>query len=179
MDGNSKLCAGPVWDFDWQTFPNKALIDALNANPGLEGEKYSPKGITADWLYKDSKFDAFIHNISPQAKDQAFMWYPALFKDAAFRVAVQNRWKAIYPQLVAVGAELMPLVESNRKSWEVNREMWPSLIYRPSSMSSCFNGDEAMTDYKDVIENIVAMYNIRLEWMNAQINAGNFVTNAK
>lgn len=180
MDGGgSKLCAGPVWDYDWQTFPNADEISKLNSNPGGSPSAYAPKNITGDWLYKDSKFDAWIHNITPQAKDQAFMWYPVLFKDATFRTAVQERWKVVYPYLQAVGAELMPLAEKNAKSWEVNRKMWPSLFKRGSDMSTCFNGDEAMTDYNAVVENLIYYYQVRLDWMNTQITNGNFATNAK
>lgn len=181
MDGgNSKLCAGPIWDYDWQTFPNADAIKALNSNPGGSPSAYSPKNIQGDWLYKDSKFDALIHTaLGPQAKDQAFMWYPVLFKDATFRAAVQERWEAVYPQLQAVAGELMPLVDKNKASWEVNRKMWPSLFKRGSDMSTCFNGDEAMETYEEVVANLIYYYQVRLDWMNTQIKAGNFVTNAK
>lgn len=176
MDGGgSKLCAGPVWDFDWQTFPNIDNIKAVNSALGAQNG-YIPKDITGDWLYKDTKFNSILHNEYYLNGDQAFMWYPVLFKDANFRKAVQERWEAVYPYLLTVGGELMPMIEKNKLSWEVNKAMWPTYYRRDGA---CYNGDEHYTEYSDVVVNIINMFNKRLEWMNTQIKAGNFVTNAK
>ena len=76
MDGDQKLKAGPVWDFDWQTFPNFAGIKAIggrNPNYGTNiGIMMYTKATTSGWF-----------------EDAPYMWYPYLVNDdATFNAAV-------------------------------------------------------------------------------------------
>ena len=176
MDGgDSKLCAGPVWDFDYQTFPNNQKIATLST---LYGGVSSAPSMTA-WLYSESS-----PATSAQEKnesDMPYMWYPLLFKDATFRAAVQTRWAAIYPHLLGVVAEIQKQKDLNAKSWAVNHAMWPLNFDRRAVVSwgPALSGDEDFATYQEVIDNLTEMYNQRLDWMNSAITSGNFVTNGK
>lgn len=175
MDGgDSKLCGGPVWDFDYQTFPNKTRIDNMkSAFGGLTSPSMSA------WLYSKSSpaTGSQIHNES----DMPYMWYPLLFKDATFRAAVQTRWAAIYPHLLGVVAEIQKQKEINAKSWAVNHAMWSLNFDRRAVVSwgPALSGDEDFATYQEVIDNLTEMYNQRLDWMNTAITGGNFMTEGK
>lgn len=175
MDGgDSKLCGGPVWDFDYQTFPNKTRIDNMkSAFGGLTSPSMS------EWLYSksDPATGSQIHNDS----DLPYMWYPLLFKDATFRAAVQTRWAAIYPHLLGVVAEIQKQKEINAKSWAVNHAMWPLNFDRRAVVSwgPALSGDEDFATYQEVIDNLTEMYNQRLDWMNTAITGGNFMIEGK
>lgn len=51
IDGDGKLTAGPVWDFDWQTFINYDKVQAMN---NKYGGTYDCRN-TNEWLYGKSK----------------------------------------------------------------------------------------------------------------------------
>lgn len=175
MDGGgSKLCAGPVWDFDYQTFPNADRVSALNAMWGGASAPSMEK-----WLYSDSAPATSAQERNES--DKPYMWYPLLFKDETFRETVRARWSVIYPQLLAVENEIAAYADKYARSWEVNNAMWP-LAFRRSNVtgwSPAFAGDEDLKDYGSVVDNLRSMYAARLAWMNTQITQGNFVTNAK
>lgn len=178
MDGGrSKLCHGPVWDFDWMTFPNPVNINNLKSSLGTG---YSPTDMNS-WLYSKSKLKTYyLWDTTPKTNDLPYMFYPYLFKDPNFRKAVQQRWKVIYPYLQAVAAEIMQMGQQNARSWYVNIKMWPlNFNRRQLEFSSCFNGDEGYGDYGEVVQNLINMYNQRLEWMNNAITNGNFATKAE
>ena len=103
IDGDGKLTAGPVWDFDWQTFVNYDKVQAMNSK---YGGTYSCRN-TNEWLYGKSKLAEW-HIIGgyDYENDMPYMWYPLLFKDANFRARVQERWAVIYPQLLSVAAKI-------------------------------------------------------------------------
>lgn len=174
MNGDSKLCAGPVWDFDYQTFPNASRIGSLNSTWGGAA---APSA--SAWLYSDSQ-----PATSAQEKnesDRPYMWYPLLFKDPAFRAAVQARWKVIYPKLKALEAQISGYTALYEASWKVNNAMWP-LAFKRSTVTGwapAFSGDEDLTTYAQVVGNLLAMYSARLEWMNTAITAGDFHTTGK
>ena len=74
----------------------------------------------------------------------------------------------------------MQMGQQNARSWYVNIKMWPlNFNRRQLEFSSCFNGDEGYGDYGEVVQNLINMYNQRLEWMNTAITNGNFATKAE
>ncbi len=174
MNGDAKLSAGPVWDFDYQTFPNDSRIASLNSTWGGDA---APSA--SAWMYSSSE-----PATSAQEKnesDKPYMWYPLLFKDPDFRAAVQARWAVIYPRLKNVEAEIAAYATRYAESWEVNNAMWP-LVFRRSNVTGwapAFSGDENFGSYAEVVDNLLAMYSARLDWMNSAITAGNFYTNGK
>lgn len=172
--GNSKLCAGPVWDFDYQTFPNASKISSLSS---MYGGDAAPS--TSAWMCASSSFVSGAS--APSDSDCPYMWYPLLFKDETFRNAVKERWSAIYPYLQSVANEIQTQGELNATSWEVNHAMWPLAFDRRVIIgwAPAFAGDEDFTSYKEVTSNLANMYLTRLNWMNSAITSGNFPMNSK
>lgn len=176
IDGDGKLTAGPVWDFDWQTFVNYDQVQAMNSK---YGGTYSCRN-TNEWLYGKSKLaeDSFLPWDDPDyINDQPYMWYPLLFKDANFRARVQERWVVIYPQLLNVVDKIDEFAAQNKVSEQYNSAMWP-LVSLKNSVGSAFNGDEDMS-FNEAIATMKQAYTDRLNWMNMQITSGNFVTDAE
>ena len=177
MDGDGKLTAGPVWDFDWQTF---IIPDQVRAYGGNYVDQLRN---VDEWLYGGSKLAERTFPIFGEydyANDMPYMWYPLLFKDAAFKSKVTERWATIYPALLGVTDEIDRLAEQNRVSDQFNFAMWPTVTVKRNAtdFSVAFNGDEEMS-FDEAISSMKKAYSERLEWMNNQIISGNFVTNAK
>lgn len=176
IDGPSKLTAGPVWDFDWQTFINYDYVQAMNSQ---YGGTYSCRK-NDEWLYGASKLaekDWWPGSDYDYVNDQPYMWYPLLFKDVTFRAKVQERWAVIYPHLLNIVDKIDVFAAQNKVSDKYNYAMWP-LSPLKVSVGSAFNGDEDMT-FDEAISSMKKAYSERLEWMNTNIIGGNFVTNAK
>lgn len=176
IDGPGKLTAGPVWDFDWQTF---VLYDKVQAMNSKYGGTYNCRN-TNEWLYGKSKLAEkpwWPGSDYDYVNDQPYMWYPLLFKDANFRAKVQERWAVIYPQLLNVVAKIDEFAALNKVSEQFNYAMWP-LVGLKNSVSSAFNGDEDMS-FDEAIATMKQAYTERLEWMNSSITSGFFVTDAK
>ena len=174
IDGVGKLTAGPVWDFDWQTFINYDKVQAMNSK---YGGTYSCRN-TNEWLYGKSRLAEW-HIIGgyDYENDMPYMWYPLLFKDTNFRAKVQERWGVIYPQLLSVVAKIDEFAALNKVSEQFNYAMWP-LVGLKNSVGSAFNGDEDMS-FDEAIATMKQAYTERLEWMNSSITSGSFVTDAK
>lgn len=179
MDGDSKLCAGPVWDFDYQTYPNITEVNSIHSAAGQSGFGYSVN----QWLYSGSN------------SSDPYMWYPLLFKSADFRNKVKERWAVMYPALSAAVADIAAMGQANKTSWAYNFAMWPiesgersrrfvanlpdvlGVAYDTWFIEYC--GDERLGTYDEVVNNLQTVYQTRLEQMNSMINSLNFVTNAK
>ena len=174
MDGDGKLTAGPVWDFDWQTF---IIPDQVRAYGGNYVDQLRN---VDEWLYGGSKLAerTFPWGEYDYANDMPYMWYPLLFKDAAFRSKVQERWNSIYPVLLQVLDEIDRLAEQNRVSDRFNSAMWPTTRDLKNTVGAAFNGDEEMS-FDEAIQSMKKAYADRLEWMNTQIVSGSFVTDAE
>lgn len=176
IDGDGKLTAGPVWDFDWQTFINYDKVQAMN---NKYGGTYDCRN-TNEWLYGKSKLAEkpwWPGSDYDYINDQPYMWYPLLFKDANFRAKVQERWAVIYPQLLNVVAKIDEFAALNKVSEQFNYAMWP-LVGLKNSVGSAFNGDEDMS-FDEAIATMKQAYTERLEWMNSSITSGFFVTDAE
>lgn len=175
IDGDGKLTAGPVWDFDWQTF---IIPDQVRAYGGNYVDQLRN---VDEWLYGGSKLaerTVPIFGEYDYANDMPYMWYPLLFKDAAFRSKVQERWNSIYPVLLQVLDEIDRLAEQNRVSDRFNSAMWPTTRDLKNTVGAAFNGDEEMS-FDEAIQSMKKAYANRLEWMNTQIVSGSFVTDAE
>ena len=159
-DGTGKLCAGPVWDFDYQTFPNIANINAINRYYGHSSLKFG----TNTLLYTQYSYTGGNDGDAP------YMWYPLLFGDATFRATVKSRWQTLYGVLQGVTATIDRLGEANRLSDTYNQQIWPIESQERTGYSWYidFSGDERL-DYDKVIENMKACYTERLNNMNTAI----------
>lgn len=169
--GNDKLHAGPVWDFDRGTFqnPDKARLMGSDRVKPWNAFLSSSSKVSKSGGYKDGQ--------------QPCMWYPLLMDDAKFVQAVQSRWAVLKPYLESVVNDIRRLGEENAMSWTYDSTMWPGTATAlnagyPSGFSD-FSGDENLTDYGEVIENLVNCYSGRLEAMDKLINAGWFKVSEK
>ena len=106
------------------------------------------------------------------------MWYPLLFKDETFRARVQERWATISGALGGLEDAIDKFADEVRLSDEYNHAMWPLTRDLKNNAGAGFNGDEDLT-FDEAIEQMKKAYTDRLEWMNGQIQAGYFVTNAE
>lgn len=178
IDGDGKLTAGPVWDFDWQTFVDYDNVQSMNSK---YGGTYSCRQY-GEWLYGASKLAEekpwWQGGGYDYENDMPYMWYPLLFKDADFRARVQERWAVIYPHLSSVVEKMDELAEQNRLSDKYNSAIWPLASNIKVSAGAGYNGDEDMT-FDEAISLMKQAYEERLEWMNTNITSGSFVTNAK
>ena len=161
--GNDKLHAGPVWDFDRGTFQNPTEAQKMGSS-------------------RVKSYDAFLSSSSKVSKSggykenqQPCLWYPLLMNDPEFVRMVKSRWSALYPHLLAVTDEIVRLGAENALSWEYDSTMWPGTAKAlnagyPSGFSD-FAGDENLTSYEAVIQNLIGCYLARLDGMNTLITS--------
>lgn len=161
-NGEGKLYAGPVWDFDWQTFPEISKINSF-------GGPY-----TLSYNYNTLLYTQYKHGSSESGyrTDCPYMWYPLLFKDQNFVQRVKERWAVVYPKLGVIANDIRELGAKNRVSDIYNKAMWPAESYERSNwgISVAFSGDERLATYDEVIEQMASVYNKRLEAMNTAIS---------
>ena len=161
--GTDKLHAGPVWDFDRGTFQNPTEAQKMGSS-------------------RVKSYDAFLSASSKVSKSggykenqQPCLWYPLLMNDPEFVRMVKSRWSALYPYLLAVTDEIVRLGAENALSWEYDSTMWPGTAKAlnagyPSGFSD-FAGDENLTSYEAVIQNLIGCYLARLDGMNSLITS--------
>ncbi|MCI6769342.1 MAG: CotH kinase family protein [Bacteroidales bacterium] len=161
--GTDKLHAGPVWDFDRGTFQNPTEAQKMGSS-------------------RVKSYDAFLSASSKVSKSggykenqQPCLWYPLLMNDPEFVTMVKSRWSALYPHLLAVTDEIVRLGAENALSWEYDSTMWPGTAKAlnagyPSGFSD-FAGDENLTSYEAVIQNLIGCYLARLDGMNTLITS--------
>ena len=161
--GNDKLHAGPVWDFDRGTFQNPTEAQKMGSSRVKSYDAFlsSSSKITKSGGYKENQ--------------QPCLWYPLLMNDSEFVTLVKSRWAALYPRLLAVTDEIARLGAENALSWEYDSTMWPGTATAlnagyPSGFSD-FAGDENLTSYDAVIQNLIDCYLARLEGMNGLITS--------
>ena len=159
MDGNNKLSAGPVWDFDRGTFQN-----TTNAASQGNSDRVKPYDQWMYWRTDESDGDSYI-------------WYRQLAKDPIFKTAVQDRWKVIYPYLQGVSGQIRNYGETLKLSFDSDSAMWPTdkaAVQKHKSNFSDWSGDENLATFEEVIDNFVKVYEARLSGMNALIKEGKF-----
>lgn len=167
MDGNGKLCAGPVWDFDRATFQNPAKAESM----GNSGDRLKPYGNWVCWSTTKNKPLGVSYYMGGS------IWYQKLMLDPVFQKAIQERWAVMYPYLQGVVNDIRKSGTDLVRSYEVNSAMWPTTkadIQEYKSSFSDWSGDELIADYADVIDNFVEVYQSRLAGMNSLITSGKF-----
>ncbi len=148
-NGDGKLCAGPVWDFDGQTFTN------------IDG-----KGTTVNSDYYHS-WNSLIIQRSKSGEGLKYMWYPLLMKDQNFVNRAKARWAEIYPDLKNIANTVVEeRRDANRLSDHYNRLIWP-VGNALGNYWTC--GDESM-EFDAVMDNLKYVYNKRLENLNSTIS---------
>jgi len=99
-DGDGKLVAGPIWDFDFETLPDHRRTGWINC-----GTENSP----LSWM--------------PWARRN--WWNVLLGCDPEFRAAVKRRWKEWYPQLKDIPEFIRRERESIAAAVSRDNRRWP------------------------------------------------------
>ena len=175
---DGKLYAGPVWDFDWQTFPNINIINQYYDNAytgGYNTYKYEyAKSMLETGTLKHSDSEP----TSVNEDDKSYMWYPMLVKDATFKNVAAERWNMVKGAISAYADTQIPVMAAKiKKSETENWSMWPlesgsragQNRWSTYDVGGGFKGDEAMT-----FDNAVSTLTNNL---NTRINGMSYVTN--
>jgi hypothetical protein len=175
IDGGGKLCAGPVWDFDWTSFPNNTLIkqnfdsswDRLYTQSLMNTDSHK----NLHYRFKAGFLSSAKYPSSVKKNDVPYLWYPMLVKDATFKNVLAERWSAISGELSEYAKELIKdTAEEIAVSWEYNNSIWPA--YHAANKRSeatgtiACRGDELMTKWVDIYANLYDVYMERLSEMN-------------
>lgn len=164
MDGDGKLCAGPVWDFDRGTFQNQDKATALGNSTS----------------YRVKPDDAWMYLRSQESEDYSYIWYRQLVQDAMFQQTVQKRWAVIKPELEKIVNKIRNYGQTQAESYKYDTAMWPTNKADVQAWKDDFkdwSGDEELGqngNYKEVIDNFVKVYQERLAGMDALITSGKF-----
>ena len=169
MDGLGKLKAGPVWDFDWLSFPT--------LNSGYTEE--SDRSYTASLMAMSSMISAGrqVSSSAPSNKDDddrkdaPFMWYPMLIKDPAFTQMAADRWDRMSGILAAYASEINATRDLIAVSWEYNNAMWPAYYGdgnhdRQYHITNGMCGDEKLKTFDEVCQALYTAYMARVNGMN-------------
>jgi hypothetical protein len=164
MDGDGKLCAGPVWDFDRGTFQNQ--------------EKATGLGNSTSYRVKPD--DAWMYLRSQESEDYSYIWYRQLVQDAMFQQTVQKRWAVIKPELEKIVNKIRNYGQTQAESYKYDTAMWPTNKADVQAWKDDFkdwSGDEELGqngNYQEVINNLVTVYEERLAGMDYLITSGKF-----
>jgi hypothetical protein len=174
-----KLCVGPVWDFDFETFPT------LGQTWVELNERDYEKSVMATKNLVNHKTANSVPNITgpnPEALkgDAPFMWYPLLIKDQTFTAMAKERWETINTSLKQdIEREIDNMGTYLALSWDYNDEMWPiqhgkysTCGTRDFQTRSGFCGDEELETFGDVIKAFKTAFTNRYNGMNKFVSAG-------
>ena len=164
-----KLCAGPVWDFDFETFPTlgESWVEVSDRD-------YNKSILATPSLLKTRTIKSNGYS-SPTSDDSPFMWYPLLIKDSTFTTMAAERWNEISGVLAAYAAEIDRMGTYLAASWEYNNAMWPACYSRDNcdrhyQTTSGFCGDEYLESFGAVITAFKNAYLARLNGMNTFVS---------
>ncbi len=177
MDGLGKLKAGPVWDFDWLSFPTL----------GSGYTEESDRSYDASLMAMSSMISAGrqVSSSAPSSKDDddrkdaPFMWYPMLIKDATFTQMAADRWNEMSGVLAAYASEIYATRDLIAVSWEYNNAMWPAYYGdgkydRQYHITNGMCGDEKLKTFDEVCQALYTAYMSRLNGMNSFVKSKNW-----
>ena len=90
---------------------------------------------------------------------------------------MQERWAVIKPYLEMVPDQIRYYGETQAASFSFNSVMWPTNdgdVHKYKSDFKDWSGDEEITDWNEVINNFVTVYQERLAGMDELITGGTF-----
>ena len=173
IDGG-KLYAGPIWDFDWQTFPNISVIEAYYENAYTGGRNTYNYTYTTSMLADGTFNKSTSYPSSPKTNDKSYMWYPMLVKNADFKAMAAERWNAVKGAIGAYADMQIPAMAAKiKKSEAENWSMWPlesgsragQNRWSTYDVGGGFKGDEAMT-FDNAVTTLTNNINTRINGMN-------------
>ena len=157
MNGNGKLSAGPVWDFDRGTFQNQD-----NATKYGNSDRVKPDN---EWMYWR------------KSSSESYIWYSQLANDPIFQEKVKKRWAVIKPYLDMIVSQIDYYGQTLAVSYSYDSAMWPTNKADVQAWKSGFkdwSGDEQISDWNQLITNFKTVYQERLNGMDALITSGKF-----
>ena len=171
---NGKLYAGPVWDFDWQTFPNVSVIEQYYDNAYTGGRNTYNYTYTKSML-ADGTFSRSSSNPSAvKTNDKGYMWYPMLVKSAEFKTLAAERWNKVKDQIALYADTQIPAMAAKiKKSEAENWSMWylesgsraGQNRWSTYDVGGGFKGDEAMT-FDNAVSTLSSTINTRISGMS-------------
>ena len=173
IDGG-KLYAGPIWDFDWQTFPNISVIEAYYENAYTGGRNTYNYTYTTSMLADGTFNKSTSYPSSPKTNDKSYMWYPMLVKNADFKAMAAERWNAVKGAIGAyVDMQIPAMAAKIKKSEAENWSMWPlesgsragQNRWSTYDVGGGFKGDEAMT-FDNAVTTLTNNINTRINGMS-------------
>lgn len=184
VDGDSKIFGGPVWDFDWLSFPTIDRIPTVQAMTG--GSMAYPHTYSSTLEAGYAATARYHYSAWPQAtaqshkSDRPFFYYPILFYDTqpgGFRDAVMTRWaaaegalRAFAPEILEIGASLEKSAAANDAIWAISpNELRASVDY----LYQGFRGDEDMT-FREAYNALYQAFVKRLDGMSSLISSGSY-----
>lgn len=156
MDGDGKLSAGPVWDFDRGTFQ---YYDGAKALGNSESYRLKP-------------YNQWMCNRTQENETYSYIWYKKLITDPIFKQAVKERWAVIKPYLDKIPSQIRQYGQTLKASYGYDSTMWPTQkgdITKYKSDFKDWSGDEEIAKFEDVINTFVNSYQSRLSGMDALI----------
>ena len=159
-NGTGKVFAGPVWDFDYQTYVN---IEKFNSSSIIrQMERWEP----FPYKFTTNGYESLVFKRG-ESTGNPYVWYPYLFKDPVFVARVKARWNSLYNSVLQnqstviaqMGKEREKAAESNWKIWNI----------KYSHSGNC--GDEYDFTYPEAIENFNYVFEKRREGLNTAINS--------
>ena len=173
-----KLCAGPVWDFDFETFPTlgESWVEVSDRD-------YDKSILATSSLLKNRNINSSGYSEPTNGSDSPFMWYPLLIKDPTFTAMAAERWKKMSGVLAAYADEIDRMRTYLAVSWECNNSMWPACYSKDNcdrhyQTSSGFCGDEYMNTFDDVLTAFHNAYMNRLNGMNSFVSSQDWPVSA-
>jgi hypothetical protein len=156
MDGDGKLSAGPVWDFDRGTFQ---YYDGAKALGNSESYRLKP-------------YNQWMCNRTQENETYSYIWYKKLITDPIFKQTVKERWAVIKPYLDKIPGQIRQYGQTLKASYGYDSTMWPTQkgdITKYKSDFKDWSGDEEIAKFEDVINTFVNSYQSRLSGMDALI----------
>ena len=156
MDGDGKLSAGPVWDFDRGTFQYYAGAKELGNTDS----------------YRLKPYNQWMCNRSQESDTYSYIWYKKLINDPIFQSKVKERWTVIKPYLDMISSQIYMYGEELALSYQYDSKMWPtnsSDIKKYKYDFKDWSGDEEISDFNTLISTFVNSYESRLSGMDGLI----------
>ena len=171
IDGMGKLCAGPVWDFDWLAFPiNNEVLKRLNNG----WDRGFTQSLMATAGFKNHQYVSETFPLKPRSDDVPFLWYPMMITETTFQNLAASRWQKMLPVLTTYAEEIHRTGEKIALSWEYNNAIWPAYYSANSDRQKYCNGgycgDEEMTSLSDICTALYHAYMERLDGMRFVID---------
>jgi hypothetical protein len=153
-DKNSRLFAGPIWDFNF-SFGNIGYNNA--------------------WDYENWQLDDYLQ----YGRDERWLppfWWHILKEDSSFIFALSTRWRQLRPDILnpdRVDAYIETLVDTLAEARERNFEIWyePGES-RPRNERGWFPPPSPVmdvTNYQEEIDFLKNWYRSRIQWMDSMI----------